>query len=315
MHDRKVLAVGNGRAPPPEAHDALLARCQKEAQRSELPRGSWAVLVGSPNAMKDIASTMLRGSGSPREPGAGYLSYGTSYAAAAESACESTRASERVAGRPMHSGSAKRGTREDRSQLNGAMGVFEGATRTVEPGRDRGALPLRLDLAREEFCEAVDGLGGKGQYAYACARSSDGDRAPTPKSSTLHAPMFCGNANGALSMLKNGSRWRLRRTHLQQVAPARAIGVRKGRGALEGKLRQGTSKAGVVFVVYYWAKCPNSPFLYRVALVGARGVLVLLRGRAERLRWSCEGEEVALDWVGLRADRTSHDPTVTPWLG
>ena len=59
------------------------------------------------NAMKLIASTMLRGSGSPREPGAGYRSYGTSYAAAAASTCESTRASLRVAGRPMHSGSAK----------------------------------------------------------------------------------------------------------------------------------------------------------------------------------------------------------------
>ncbi len=57
--------------------------------------------------MKLIASTMLRGSGSPREPGAGYRSYGTSYAAAAESACESTRVSERDAGKPMHSGSAK----------------------------------------------------------------------------------------------------------------------------------------------------------------------------------------------------------------
>jgi len=58
------------------------------------------------SAIMDMDSTMVRGSGSPREPGAGYRAFGTSYAAAAASACVSTRASSSVEGRPMQSGSA-----------------------------------------------------------------------------------------------------------------------------------------------------------------------------------------------------------------
>ena len=73
----------------------------------------------------DIDSTIVRGSGSPPAPGAGWLLSGSCAAIAAASACVSRRASSRVLGRPMHSGSGK-GLGEVRGQADGSGAPFYG---------------------------------------------------------------------------------------------------------------------------------------------------------------------------------------------
>lgn len=79
MHDREVVAVGNGRACSPEAHDALRVGLLRVHSICVWASGFDGCKFSCcrASAMKLIASTMLRGSGSPREPGAGYRSYGT----------------------------------------------------------------------------------------------------------------------------------------------------------------------------------------------------------------------------------------------
>jgi hypothetical protein len=74
-----------------------------------------------------------------------------------------------------------------RGQVEGACGV-RWRWRTVEPRCARGALALRLDLARVELCEARS----RGEWVAQLGQGAEGgghaSRAPTPKSSILHAP-------------------------------------------------------------------------------------------------------------------------------
>ena len=105
---------------------------------------------------------------------------------AAASAWSSTRESSLVLGMPMQTGSGmvvvgSKSARWVRVSVQAGL-------RTVEPGRGGGALALRLDLARVELCEARS----RGEWVAQLGQGAEGGgharRAPTPKSSILHAP-------------------------------------------------------------------------------------------------------------------------------
>jgi len=129
---------------------------------------------------------------------------------AAASAWSSTRASSRVLGMPMHSGS---GMVVGSTSARWVRVSVQAGQRTVEPGRARAALPLRLDLAREQ-------LGGK-------------------ISQLAAAGILRGARGWSWAVYKNtravGGGWVLgAQTNLQKIAPARLVRVRKRRRPLEG---------------------------------------------------------------------------------
>ena len=172
---------------------------------------------------------------------------------AAASAWESTRASSRVLGMPMQRGSEKNETvrlAQPHSFRTGRWAIgFERPDALSSPGA------LALHCRSDSICLRVGRLGSQCGSVRVREKRRHLVKSSAEKSCSLHPPAFCVQRGGGDG--PSGRRMRVWglwvRKNLQQVAPARLVGVRKRRRALEG-VRVFANRARIVSRAPQWER-------------------------------------------------------------